>query len=122
MRTLFLLLTLLCPTATLAQVLGYACAFEQICVERLSCQPSDLEVLVNSTSETAATLTTGGRELTAQILRDPSLEARSYVTGLEFNTIHLLTIFRDGGARFTIHTPVSDLQSMVHIGQCEIAP
>lgn len=105
-----------------AQVLGYDCTFDMICVERLSCQPSELGVTVKPAPDKTATLATGGRVLEARTIVDPSLEARSFVTALEFNSIHLLTIFQDGAARFTIHTPVQDLQSMTHFGRCEIAP
>ncbi|MEO0829845.1 MAG: hypothetical protein AAFY03_05235 [Pseudomonadota bacterium] len=104
-----------------ASALSYDCAFDVICVEQLSCQPSDLVVTVRPAAGDGIILATGGRDLPARIIVDPSREARSFVTDLEFNTIHLLSIFRYGIARFTLHTPVQNLQSMTHHGLCEVA-
>lgn len=112
----------LCLAPVWASALGYACTFTKSCVEDKSCQPSGLEVAIQVGADKSITLNTGGRSMAAQMFLDPSREARAYVTRMEYNTIQMMTIFADGAARFTQHTPVQDLQSLTHHGHCKETP
>ncbi|MFT6912771.1 MAG: hypothetical protein ACJAQW_001376 [Paracoccaceae bacterium] len=97
----------------------YQCTFAMSCVETKSCQPTGLDVTVSGTTPGGITLSTGGRTIDVTLMLDPSREARAYVSAMEYNTIQLLTIFENGDARYTQHTPIQGLQSMTHHGSCE---
>jgi hypothetical protein len=118
----FLIGAILVCAPGMAAALGYECAFDKTCVEGKSCQPSSLTVKVSTNAEGVVTFSTGGRNMKARYFVDPSRETRSYVTELEFNTIFLLSVFDTVPARLTQHTPLMDLQSMTHIGECKETP
>lgn len=121
-RAMIHLLAVAMVAASPALSLSYDCSFAEACVEKLSCGPSQTTIEVRGGAEDAFTMTTAGRTIDVMQLVDPLRETRAYVTQVEFDTIHVLTIFQSGIARYTMHTPIEGLQSVTHFGTCQVLP
>ncbi|MCO6382055.1 MAG: hypothetical protein JXQ91_03245 [Vannielia sp.] len=125
---LALLAALLLPAPALA--LGYECSFTRYCVEERSCQPSGLTLHIRPRAEATAPdqweMETGGaataRVIPVRQIRDPLGDSFSYVSAMEYDTIHLVSIFKRGITRYSMHNSVEGIQSQNFHGTCKVAP
>lgn len=121
-RTCLILCALTLPTSALG--LGFECSFTRYCSERTACGPSELSLKIRrkagATDLSAYEMETRGRVIAVREIVDPTLESRSYISALEFNTIHLVTVFDGGITRYTSHTPIQDAQSQNFHGTCAV--
>lgn len=119
-RRLTLLAALALPSGALAQ--SWECTYNRYCAEERACGPSDLVLKIRpqegATDIDAYEIETGGRVLPARRIDDPSREARAFISTMEFNSIHLVSIFKNKSSRYTSHTPVARAQSQNFIGSC----
>ncbi|MGR3794725.1 hypothetical protein [Vannielia sp. SX4] len=123
----FILLTL---PATPAAALSYDCTYTRYCVEERSCQPSGLTLNIRPRAEAESPdqweMETGGaasaRVIPLRQLRDPLGDSFSYVSAMEFDTIHLVSIFKRGITRYSMHNSVEGIQSQNFHGTCVVAP
>ncbi|MBT0956868.1 hypothetical protein IV417_05690 [Alphaproteobacteria bacterium KMM 3653] len=106
-----------------AQAIAYECSYTRYCAEDRACSPSTLTITIDRAPEGAPeayAMTTRGRTLPVREIVDPSYESRAYISALEFNTLHLLTVFQNGSSRYTSHTPVAGSQSQNFLGTCVV--
>ncbi|MBS8227708.1 hypothetical protein [Vannielia litorea] len=113
-----------------AKAVGYECNFTRYCVEERSCQPSGLTLHIRPRAEASAPdqweMETGGaataRTIPVRQIRDPLGDSHSYVSGMEYDTIHLVSIFKRGITRYSMHNSVEGIQSQNFHGTCKVAP
>ncbi len=118
----------LAPLSALA--VTYDCAFTRYCVEERSCQPSGLTLKIRPRAEASAPdqweMETGGaasaRVIPVRQIRDPLGDSFSYVSEMEYDTIHLVSIFKRGITRYSMHNSVEGIQSQNFHGTCQVAP
>ena len=114
-------------TLTMAQSVtagGYNCVFPKNCYEATGCNTErPLIVEIDESDGNKPKLVLPGMTLKAikQIDEQPGLVSGtvSYVSNLERNTVHLLTVFEDGSARLASHTYLNGALDLVSRGNCE---
>ncbi|SIN91398.1 hypothetical protein [Vannielia litorea] len=127
-RSALLALALLAPAPALA--VGYECSYTRYCVEERSCQPSGLTLTIrpraDATQPDEWEMETGGaasaRVIPVRQIRDPLGDSQSFVSPMEFDSIHLVSIFKRGITRYAMHNSVEGIQSQSFHGTCEIVP
>lgn len=55
-------------------------------------------------------------------IRDPLGDSHSYVSAMEYDSIHLVSIFKRGITRYSMHNSVEGIQSQNFHGTCKVAP
>ena len=113
-----------------ALALSWECSFARYCVEERSCQPSGLTLHIRPVegAEDPDTweMETGGaasaRIIPLRRIPDPLGESRSFVSGMEYDSIHLVSIFPKGITRYSMHNSVEGIQSQNFHGTCTVAP
>ena len=103
---------------------GYNCVFPTNCYESTGCDTDRLLVVeIDESDGNQPSLVLPGMTLKAvkQIDEMPGVVSGtvSYVSNLERNTVHLLTIFEGGSARFASHTYLNGALALVSRGTCE---
>lgn len=107
-----------------AQAEGYLCTFQKICYEDSGCESArPLEVTISETDENRHVVTfRNNNTFPAMKMREkmPGIVAgtEAYVTQLRHNTVHLITIFESGEARFSAHSYLNGSISNASKGHC----
>lgn len=117
MKTILIFITGLTFYPFIGNSAEFKCAFDTRCSELSQCTPKDLSLTVFDEGNTTK-IETPGLTFDAVKRVDIANGSHSYVTGLQKNTTHLLTIFANGEARFTAHTFLQDAISFTYIGIC----
>jgi len=102
---------------------GYTCTFTATCYEDSGCKDGNLTIRIIEDGHNQPQMITPGLAFQAikQVDDLPGIVEGtvSYVSRLERNTVHLLTIFPNGSARFSAHTFLSDALSIEGRGRCD---
>ncbi len=103
---------------------GYTCVFQVNCYEDTGCsEDSPINISVENAEGNQPTLVLPSMSLKAikQIDEAPGIVSGtvSYVSHLERNTVHLLTIFEGGSARFASHSYLNKPFSIASQGECK---
>ena len=111
----FIILFLL--VASIAKAENFSCHFTLSCLENELC--ADYEGVFSVFHEgDKAYLKTPGLTFEVAERFDHANDTYSYVTDLERNATHLLTIFTNGSARPSAHTFLDKAISITKIGRC----
>ena len=102
----------------------YQCKFEKICFEGLGCEGGEpLELTVTEAIENKYVITFPG-DITLPVMKmtdkmpGPIADTEAYITQLKRNTVHLVTIFFNGEARFSAHSYANGSISNASKGHC----
>jgi hypothetical protein len=117
MKTILIFITGLTFYPLIVNSAEFTCVFATRCSESSECTPKDLGLTVFHEGDFTKIETPG---LTFDVVERVDIVngSYSYVTGMQKNTTHLLTIFANGEARFTAHTFLKDAISFTYIGIC----
>lgn len=101
-----------------ANSLDLSCNFTTNCLEASRCNPIQLQVIIIRNGRKSS-IQTPGLTFAAIEREDNVNNTLSYVTNMEKNATHLLTVFSNGEARFTGHTFLQNAISSTYIGICK---
>jgi len=110
-------------TAGVARAEGYNCEFTVTCYGLSGCNEDRmLAVTILESESDQPRMVLPGMTVSAikQVDEEPGIVADtvSFVTHLERNTVHLLTIFPNGSARFSSHSYLNDAFGIQSMGTC----
>jgi hypothetical protein len=112
------------PLAHTAKAEDYICIFQKICYGGSSCESAKpLEITINKIDENrhVATLRNSSAFPVMRMKEKmPKFTSgtEAYITQLKNSTVHLITIFENGEARFSAHSYLSSSTSNASKGHC----
>ena len=109
-----------------AKAEDYICTFQKICYDGYSCESrGPHELTINETDENRHVVTfRNNSAFPVMRMKDkmPGIVAgtEAYITQLRNNTVHLITIFENGEARFSAHSYLNGSISNASRGHCMV--
>ena len=109
-----------------AKAEDYICTFQKICYDVSSCESAKpLELTINETDKNRHVVTfRNSRAFPVMRMKDKThgivAGTEAYITQLRNNTVHLITIFENGEARFSAHSYLNGSISNASKGHCMV--
>ena len=109
-----------------AKAEDHICTFQKICYDGSSCESAKpLELTINETDKNRHVVTfRNSRAFPVMRMKDKThgivAGTEAYITQLRNNTVHLITIFENGEARFSAHSYLNGSISNASKGHCMV--
>ena len=119
MRTLIFALAVLGAPAWAAGDVFAQCRFAQECLEGETCNATDFELTVRHDDLAGFALESLAETVAGLVFDNGQPDSTSTLVASGETAYHLLTIERDGAARYTVH--MQGPMAITYLGSCEVA-